>query len=248
MILFSLIYFLLAVIYTFICFIIAYPVYPFIRVFSKRKASNYVHSMAKFWGRGLIKMAFISFDIEGIENYDYKKTYLLTPNHQSAFDIFVCFNIFKKSFAFVSKDTYGKVPLIGFAMSLANYIFVKRGTVGAVKSIDDMENRLRNNISIVIYPEGTRSNTGEIKRPKRGILKIAERCSDIPVLPVVIYGTKDIMKAKTIKITPFKKIYVRFLEPFYFKDIEGDDNSKLDYWYSIMSKNYNELRDKSIKK
>ena len=248
MILFSFIYFLLAIIYTFICFILAYPVYPFIRIFSKRAASNYIHSMAKFWGRGLMKMAFISFNIEGKENYDPKKTYLLTPNHQSAFDIFACFSIFKKSFAFVSKDTYGKVPLIGFGMSLANYIFVKRGTVGAVKSIDDMENRLRNNISIVIYPEGTRSDTGEIKRPKRGILKIAERCSDIPVLPVVIYGTKDIMKARSIKISPFKKITVRFLEPFYFKDINGDDNAKLDYWYNIMTKNYDELRNKLISK
>lgn len=230
------------------CIFIAFLPYPFIRIFSKMNASKYVHSMAKLWGSGLMKMAFISFTIEGKENYNPNNTYLLTPNHQSAFDIFACFNIFKKSFAFVSKDTYGKVPLIGFGMSLANYIFVKRGTVGAVKSIDDMENRLRNNISIVIYPEGTRSATGEIKKPKRGILKIAERCPDIAVLPVVIYGTKDIMKARSIKIIPFKKITVRFLEPFYFNKIEGDDNDKLDYWYNIMTKNYNELRDKAVNK
>ena len=248
MMLFSLIYFLLSLIFTLLCIIAAFSIYPFIRLFSKKIASTYVHTLAKFWGRVLMKMAFISFNIEGKENYDPNKTYLLTPNHQSAFDIFACFSIFKNSFAFVSKDTYGKVPLIGFGMSLANYIFVKRGTVGAVKSIDDMENRLKNNISVVIYPEGTRSATGEIKKPKRGILKIAERCSDIPVLPVVIYGTKDIMKARTIKISPFKKITVRFLEPFYFKDINGDDNAKLDYWYDIMTKNYNELKDKLIKK
>ena len=243
MVLFSFIYFLLSFIHTLICVFIAFSAYPFIRIFSKKKSKSYVHSMAKFWGRGLMKMAFISFNVEGKENYDPAKTYLLTPNHQSAFDIFACFTIFKKSFAFVSKDTYGKVPLIGLGMSLANYIFVKRGTVGAVKSIDDMEDRLKNNISIVIYPEGTRSATGEIKKPKRGILKIAEKCPDIPILPVVIYGTRDIMKARTIKITPFKKIKVRFLPPFYFKDIEGDDNAKLDYWYEIMTKNYNELKN-----
>ena len=56
------------------------------------------------------------------------------------------------------------------------------------------------------------------------------------------------MKARTIKISPFKKITVRFLEPFYFKDIDGDDNAKLDYWYNIMTKNYDELKDKLIKK
>ncbi|MEI0567361.1 lysophospholipid acyltransferase family protein [Brachyspira pulli] len=244
MIIFSLIYFLLSVIYTLICVIIAFPVYPFIRIFSKRKARYYVHTMAKFWGRGLMKMAFISFKVEGKENYDPNKTYILTPNHQSAFDIFACFSIFKKSYAFVSKDIYGKVPLIGAGMSLANYIFVKRGTVGAVKSIDDMEDRLKNNTSVVIYPEGTRSETGEIKKPKRGILKITERCPDVEVLPVVIYGTRSIMKARTMTIHPFKKIKVRFLKPFYFKDIEGDDNAKLDYWYKIMTDNYNDLKNK----
>ncbi len=189
-------------------------------------------------------MAFISFDVEGKENYNPNKTYLLTPNHQSSFDIFACFSIFKKSYAFVSKDTYGKVPLIGFGMSLANYIFVKRGTVGAVKSIDDMEDRLKNGTSIVIYPEGSRSADGEIRKPKRGILKIAERCPDVEVLPVVIYGTKDIMKAKSIKINPFRKIKVRFLKPFYLKDIDGDDNAKLNYWYEIMDRNYNELKNR----
>ena len=244
MILFSLIYFLFGFIHTLLCVIIAFPIYPFIRIFSKKKAKYWVHSMAKVWGRGIMKMAFISFDIEGKENYNPNKTYLLTPNHQSSFDIFACFSIFKKSYAFVSKDTYGKVPLIGFGMSLANYIFVKRGTVGAVKSIDDMEDRLKNGTSIVIYPEGSRSADGEIRKPKRGILKIAERCPDVEVLPVVIYGTKDIMKAKSIKINPFRKIKVRFLKPFYLKDIDGDDNAKLNYWYEIMDKNYNELKNR----
>lgn len=79
--------------------------------------------------------------------------------------------------------------------------------------------------------------------PKRGILRVAEKCPDIPILPVVIYGTKDIMKAGSFKINPFGKIKVRFLKPFYFKDIEGDENSKLKYWYDIMTKNYNELKN-----
>lgn len=242
MILFTVFYFLMAIIFTLICVVILFVLYPFIRICGKTASINYVHSIAKFWGSVIMRLTFASIKIEGKENYDPKKTYLLTPNHQSSFDIFCCFNIFKKSYAFVSKDAYGKVPFIGAGMSLANYIFVKRGTVGAAKSIDDMENRLKSNTSIVIYPEGTRSDTGEIKKPKRGILKIAERCPDIDILPVVIYGTRDIMKARSVKIMPFRKITVRFLKPFSFNSIEGDDNAKLDYWYDVMTKNYNELK------
>ena len=240
---FTIVYFVLSTILTIICALFAITFGLITRPFSKKLSILIVHSTAKFWGRKILKMAFISFNIEGKENYNYKKTYILTINHQSAFDIFCCFYIFKGLYAFVSKDTYGKVPFVGFGMKLSNYIFVKRGTVGAVKSIDDMEDRLKNNTSIVIYPEGTRSKDGEIRMPKRGILKIAERCNDIDVLPVVLYGTKDIMVARGFRVNPFRKIRVRILPSFNFNKIEGDENTKLKYWYDIINKNYNELKN-----
>ena len=240
---FTIFYILINLIFTAINFLIVFILYIFVSPFSKKKSIIISHSISKFWARGLMKTAFIKFDLENKENYDSKKVYLLTPNHQSAFDIFCCFCIFEGSYAFVSKDTYGKVPMVGFGMRKANYIFVKRGTVGAAKSIEDIEDRLKNGTSAVLYPEGTRSKTGEINMPKRGILRVAEKCPDIPILPVVIYGTKDIMKAGSFKINPFGKIKVRFLKPFYFKDIEGDENSKLKYWHDIMTKNYNELKN-----
>ena len=240
---FTIFYILINLIFTAINFLIVFILYIFVSPFSKKKSIIISHSISKFWARGLMKTAFIKFDLENKENYDSKKVYLLTPNHQSAFDIFCCFCIFEGLYVFVSKDTYGKVPMVGFGMRKANYIFVKRGTVGAAKSIEDIEERLNNGTSAVLYPEGTRSKTGEINMPKRGILRVAEKCPDIPILPVVIYGTKDIMKAGSFKINPFGKIKVRFLKPFYFKDIEGDENSKLKYWHDIMTKNYNELKN-----
>lgn len=240
---FTIFYFIIAVIFTIIDFIVVFLLYIFIRPFGKKYTIIISHSIAKFWARTLMKTAFISFDLENKENYDSKKTYLLTPNHQSAFDIFCCFCIFDDLYAFVSKDTYGKVPMVGFGMKLANYIFVKRGTIGAAKSIEDIAERLNNKTSVVLYPEGTRSATGEINMPKRGILKVADKCPDIPILPVVIYGTKEIVKAKAFKINPFRKIKVRFLKPFYFKDIEGDENFKLKYWHDIMTKHYNDLKN-----
>lgn len=241
---FTIFYILINIIFTILNFIAVFVLYIFVRPFSKKKSIIISHSIAKFWGRSLMKMAFIKFDLENEENYDSKKVYLLTPNHQSAFDIFCCFCIFKGLYAFVSKDAYGKVPMVSFGMRTANYILVKRGTVGAAKSIEDIEERLNNKTSVVLYPEGTRSKTGEINMPKRGILRVSEKCPDIPILPVVIYGTKDIMKARSFKINPFGKIKVRFLKPFYFKDIEGDENSKLKYWHDIMTENYNDLKMK----
>lgn len=240
---FTIFYIIINIIFTILNFIVVFVLYIFVRPFSKKKSIIISHSISKFWARGLMKTAFITFDLENKENYDSKKVYLLTPNHQSAFDIFCCFCIFKGLYAFVSKDTYGKVPMVGLGMKMSNYIFVKRGTVGAAKSIEDIEERLNNKTSVVLYPEGTRSKTGEINMPKRGILRISNKCPDVQILPVVIYGTKDIMKARSFKINPFRKIKVRFLKPFYFADIKGDEMDKLKYWHDIMTKNYNELKD-----
>ena len=59
-----------------------------------------------------------------------------------------------------------------------------------------------------------------------------------------IFQFKIFVSFDVFKINPFRKIKVRFLKPFCFKDIEGDENFKLKYWHDIMAKNYNELKDK----
>ena len=113
---FTIFYILINIIFTILNFIAVFVLYIFVRPFSKKKSIIISHSIAKFWGRSLMKMAFIKFDLENKENYDLKKVYLLTPNHQSAFDIFCSFCIFKGLYAFVSKDTYGKVPMVGLGV------------------------------------------------------------------------------------------------------------------------------------
>lgn len=227
----------LIVLIIFFCYFIIFP-------FSKKYAIKSAHFLAKVWGRIVISLVFVSYTVEGAENYDYDKVYLITPNHQSAFDIFFSFKIFHKLYAFMSKEDIFKIPLLGFAMKLSNYISVKRGSIGAVKSIEDVKDRLLNGISVIMYPEGTRSATGDIKYPKRGLAKVAESCPDIPILPVVIEGTRNILVAKSFKINLFQKVKVRFLPPFYMKDIDGDEKAKLDYWYNLIKNNYDEIKIK----
>lgn len=217
-------------------------IYFSIFLFSRKKAREFAHFVAKLWGRIVVSLVFIKPNIEGSEYYEPNKLYIITPNHQSAFDIFFGFRIFHKIYAFMSKDDFFKIPGVGIGMILAGYISVKRGTIGAVKSIDDVLNRLENNISVVMYPEGTRSLTGEINEPKRGLIRITEKVPNIPILPVVMDGTRFVMRPKSWKIVLGQKVNVRFLPPFYMKDIEGSEKEKLNYWYNLFKTNFEEIR------
>ena len=204
-------------------------------LFSKRLKLKYAHQISKLWGALLALSSFPKFHITGIENYDIKKTYIITPKHQSSFDIFFGFYLFKGHFCFISKEAYFKFPGIGYAMREAGYIVVKRGTIAAVKMIEDTVNCLNNGRSVVLYPEGTRSIDGDIRFPKKGLIKVAEQCEDIEILPVIIDGSKNVMKTGAYKISFGENINVKFLPSFKLKDIPGDENAKLTYWHELMS-------------
>lgn len=214
----------------------------FIFTFNKKIARSFAHHVAKIWGRVTTKIAFIKINIEGLENYDKNKLYIITANHQSAFDILFCLRILKGEFAFLAKDTLFNVPFFGFAMKLAGYISVKRGTIGALKSIDDMANVMANNISVLLYPEGTRSATGEIGMAKKGMLKLSERFPDVLILPVVFDGTRNVIRAKSLKVSLFQRANVRFLKPYKMSESGLTNNDKLNYWHELMSSNYEEIK------
>ena len=210
--------------------------------FNKTSARINAHKVSRLWGIASIFLVFPKIKIEGMEHYDKNKIYIITLNHQSAFDIPLSFYIFNGLYSFVAKDALFKLPIIGLAMKLSGYISVKRGTTGATKAIEDMCDRLRNNSSILIFPEGTRSYDGEIQFPKKGILKMSDQFPDIEILPIVVYGTKNIMRTKSLYTKLFQNINVRFLPSYKMKDIEGSDNDKLRVWYDVMVKNYEEIR------
>ncbi len=211
--------------------------------FNKGKKMNIVHQAAKNWGTILTRLVLPKFDITGIENYDKNKTYIITPNHQSSFDIFFTLHILKGEYCFVSKDAYFKIPFLGYAMRAAGYILVDRTTSSAAKMLEDSVSRIQNGRSLLIYPEGSRSVDGNIRFPKKGLMKIVEQCENVEILPVVMDGTVNVMRKPTLKIHFGQKINVKFLKPFKFEDIEGDDKAKLTYWYNLMTEELKNIRE-----
>ena len=166
------------------------------------RSGNAIHSIGRLWSRILLFLSGVTVEIKGTENLLQDGPQILASNHQGAFDILALQAFIPMQFRWVAKKSLFKIPIVGWSMSLAGYIGIERERASsAYKSIEAAAERIKNGTSVLIFPEGTRSNTGELLPFKRGGFLLATK-SGVTVVPVSIQGTADIMKKKSILIRP----------------------------------------------
>lgn len=166
------------------------------------RSGNAIHSIGRLWGRILLFLSGSTVEIKGAENLLRGNPQILASNHQGAFDILALQAFVPIQFRWIAKKSLFKIPAIGWSMSLAGYIGIERARASsAYKSIEAAADKVKNGTSVLIFPEGTRSATGELLPFKRGSFLLAVK-SGVPVIPVSIQGTKDIMKRGSILINP----------------------------------------------
>ncbi|NTW11590.1 MAG: 1-acyl-sn-glycerol-3-phosphate acyltransferase [Chlorobiaceae bacterium] len=186
------------------------------------RSGDSFHRLAAWWGRLSIRLFGISVEVIGKENYDSSKNYLVLSNHAGMADIPLLFGCMALNLRFVAKEELGRIPIFGWAMKQAGYILIKRGqNREALKSLLAASEVLRSGRSVHIFPEGTRSATGELLPFKRGAFLVAQK-GGVPVLPVTIIGSNLITPKKSLKINGGKITLVISppLQPAAFKSVE----------------------------
>jgi len=123
-------------------------------------------------------------------------------NHQSNFDIPVLQAYLSTHFKWLAKAELFKIPFFGYVLKRAGYLSIDRSDrVSAVKSLKKATEIIRSGVSVLIFPEGTRSQDGNIRPFKKGGFVLAVDAG-VPVVPVIINGTWSIMSKKGILIRP----------------------------------------------
>ena len=126
--------------------------------------------------------------ISGRENVDPKQSYVFVANHQSFLDVFAVYGWLPNNFKWLMKKELRKIPFVGTACAVAGHIFVDRSNPrAAMESLTYIKAQLHDGISTVIFPEGTRTKTGEMGRFKAGAFKIAMDMG-LPVVPITLNG------------------------------------------------------------
>lgn len=163
---------------------------------------NFAYNLSKVYCFLSLKTCFVKLRVHGIENIDRKKQYVFMSNHVSYFDIPAEALALPHQMRWVYKKELAAVPVFGWALKSIGHIMVDRGNrAQAVESLKRSISLLTGNTSIMIFPEGTRSTTGELLPFKKGGFHIALH-SRFPIVPIAISGSRDIMKKGEFRIKP----------------------------------------------
>lgn len=181
--------------------------YPFDR---KRKI---VHAQCFWWTDAVTALnPYWNVRVIGLTNIDQKKAYVVVSNHQSLADIVLMYKT-KMQFKWVAKESLFKVPVLGWNMALARHISLRRGDFSSIKKVYRQAGEwLCKGVSVVFFPEGTRSDNHEMGVFQNGAFKLAIK-EKVPVLPVTIEGTKDAIPKRSWRFTTKVSCVIRVLAP-----------------------------------
>lgn len=142
--------------------------------------------------------------VSGRNSIVKNQSYVIVCNHQSQYDIFVLYGWLGVDFKWVMKQELRKIPGIGIGCEKVGHIFIDRSNhESAMASLNAAKEKIVNGTSVLFFPEGTRSKDGSLGPFKKGAFKMAIDLG-LPVLPITIIGTRDILPSNTINLFPGK--------------------------------------------
>lgn len=170
------------------------------------------------WGRSVLWSCGIKLKVRGIENIPEEPS-IIMYNHQSSFDIIAFSAALPVEWRAIMKNEVAKIPFIGWVSKLAGHYFVARdGSSDDTKEVKKIVSELKDGPFVIIAPEGTRSPDGKLLPFKKGGFLIA-MLAKVPVVPIVIWGGKDVRKKGSYEIKPDKTIEVIILEPIDVREL-----------------------------
>lgn len=178
------------------------------------------------WARQLLRISSANIAFENLEVIDSERPQILVANHTSWYDVLALVSIPGTSL-FVAKKELARVPIFGRAIGGCGHIFIDRqDRNAAVESLAVARELLeKESPTIIMFPEGTRSKTGELQAFKKGAFVLAIQ-SGVDIVPAAIIGSRDVMNKGSLKISP-GTITVRFGTPISVQGLGMEDRNEL---------------------
>lgn len=172
----------------------------------------------RIWSRWLLWAAGVKVEVHGLEHIDPDTPQIIASNHVSWFDVAALAVHVPKRYRFIAKRELARVPLWGRAWQAAGHIAIDRAdTQRAIATLDGVSRMIeRDHSAIIIFPEGTRSPTGQLQPFKKGAFMLALR-SGVDVVPTAVQGTHSILPRDSWRVRS-GRIIVRFGPPVNMAD------------------------------
>lgn len=159
--------------------------------------------ISRIWARIVLWSGNVKVEVEGTENLLKCQPAVILMNHESALDILVAIAGIPVQYRYLAKKQLFPIPFFGWLLTLGGHISVDReNPEKAIKTVNENVGKIfKKNLSVLLYPEGTRSSDGKIGLFKKGGFKLAERF-DLPIIPVILLGSRYCVAKRKLSIKP----------------------------------------------
>jgi 1-acyl-sn-glycerol-3-phosphate acyltransferase len=159
------------------------------------------HWCARAWSWLILATTGVDVDIHGLERLEPGRTYVFVSNHQSIYDIPVVFASLPYQLRIIAKDSLGSFPFLGWHLRRTGHLLVDRRKPDP-RGIFQWANSLTvRGLSLIVFPEGTRSQTGKLGPFKGGSLYPAVQAG-LPIVPLSIAGSRHVMRKGRLMTCP----------------------------------------------
>jgi 1-acyl-sn-glycerol-3-phosphate acyltransferase len=190
--------------------------------------SSHVQSVAgRIWGRSLVRIAMVRLQVEGLERFPAHTACVITPNHLSYMDTPSLLSSIPVEFRFLAKEELFKIPFMGDHLKRHGHIAVPLGDPrAALKTLSKAAQTMQEGgLSLLVFPEGGRSETGELQEFQDGAAYLAIK-AQAPIVPVALIGTRQILPMHGKIFSP-GKVRVVFGEPIPTTGLTIKDRSEV---------------------
>jgi 1-acyl-sn-glycerol-3-phosphate acyltransferase len=161
----------------------------------------FAHRCARLWSWLILKTTGVRVRVTGLERLTPGRTYVFVSNHQSIYDIPVIFDALPYQLRIIAKASLGSFPFLGWHLRRTGHLLVDRRKPDHAGILRRWRELLAQGLSLIIFPEGTRSPDGTVGRFKAGSFNLAIEAG-LPVVPLSVVGTRHVMPKGQMTTSP----------------------------------------------
>ncbi|HXD18044.1 MAG TPA: lysophospholipid acyltransferase family protein [Vicinamibacterales bacterium] len=156
------------------------------------RRGRFAHRCARTWSRLILVTTGVRVEISGLERLDRDRAYVFVANHQSIYDIPIIFWSLPYQIRIIAKASLGRFPFLGWHLRRAGHILVDRRHPDRAAIFGRASRLMKEGLSLIVFPEGTRSRDGRVAPFKGGSFYLALEAG-LPVVPIAIVGSRHVM-------------------------------------------------------
>ncbi len=179
------------------------------------------HWCARTWSRLILLTTGVRVDVAGLDRLHPARTYVFVANHQSIYDIPILFWALPYQIRIIAKESLGRFPILGWHLRRTGHMLVDRHRPNRARIFGWASRLMSDGLSLIVFPEGTRSRDGRVGRFKGGSFYLALEAG-LPVVPLSVVGSRHVMLKGRLAAYP-GQVQLVVHEPIETATLSGTD-------------------------